>query len=63
MNKCLNDVFSGRLNTSYHHDGPFAEERARYLHILRERGWKRHTLIGTACKLACASPELGAPLK
>jgi len=52
MNRTLEDVFSGRLNTSYHHDGPFAEERARYLHYLRERGWKRHTLIGTACKLA-----------
>jgi site-specific recombinase XerD len=51
MNRTLEDAFSGRLNTPYHHDGPFAEERARYLHHLRERGWKRHTLIGTACKL------------
>jgi integrase/recombinase XerD len=52
MNKCVQEVFSGRINTPYHHDGPFAEERARYLHHLRERGWKRETLIGTACKLA-----------
>ncbi len=38
MNKCVQEVFSGRINTPYHHEGPFAEERARYLHHLREHG-------------------------
>ncbi len=52
MNNCVQEVFSGRINTPYHHDGPFAEERARYLHHLRKRGWKQETVIGTACKLA-----------
>jgi integrase/recombinase XerD len=51
MNQC-EEVFSGRINTLYHHDGPFAEERARYLAHLHERGWARETVIGTACKLA-----------
>ena len=46
MNRTLEDVFSSRLSTPYHHDGRFAEERARYLHYLGERGWKRETLIG-----------------
>jgi len=52
MNRALEDVFSGRLDTSYHRHGPSAEERARYLQHLRGRGWKRATVIGTACKLA-----------
>jgi len=52
MNNCVQEVFSGRINTPYHHDGPFAEERARYLHHLRKRGWKQETVIGTARKLA-----------
>lgn len=51
MNQC-EEVFSGRINTPYHHDGPFADERARYLAHLLERGWARATVIGTACKLA-----------
>jgi site-specific recombinase XerD len=51
MNQC-EEVFSGRMNTPYHHDGPFAEERSRYLAHLLERGWTRATVIGTACKLA-----------
>jgi hypothetical protein len=51
MNQC-EEVFSGHINTPYHHDGPFAEERARYLAHLRDRGWARATVIGTACKLA-----------
>ena len=51
MNQC-EEVFSGRINTPYHHDGPFADERARYLAYLVERGWARATVIGTACKLA-----------
>jgi len=53
MNQCVEDVFSGRLNTSYHHDSPFAEERARYLAHLLERGWARETVIGTSGKLVC----------
>jgi len=52
MNQSVQEVFSGRIDTPYHHDGPFAEERARYLSHLRERGWARETVIGTACKLA-----------
>src|SRR5258705_7733751 len=51
MNQC-EEVFSGRINTLYHHDGPFAEERARYLAHLQECGWAWATVIGTACKLA-----------
>jgi hypothetical protein len=50
MNQC-EEVFSGRINTPYHHDGAFAEERARYLAHLLERGWARATVIGAACKL------------
>ena len=52
MNKCVQEVFSGRINTPYHHEGPFVEERARYLANLLKRGWARATVIGTACKLA-----------
>jgi integrase/recombinase XerD len=51
MNTC-EEVFSGRLDTPYHHNGPFAEERAYYLAHLLKRGWARATVIGTACKLA-----------
>lgn len=51
MNQYVQDVFSGRLNTSYHHDSPFAEERARYLAHLLERGWARETVVGAAGKL------------
>lgn len=51
MNQCVQDVFSGRLNTPYHHDSPFAEERARYLAHLLECGWARETVIGAASKL------------
>jgi hypothetical protein len=39
------------MNTPYHHDSPFAEERARYVAHLLERGWARETVIGTAAKL------------
>jgi integrase/recombinase XerD len=52
MNQCVRDVFSGRINTTYHHHSPFAEERARYLADLLDRGWARATVIGTACMLA-----------
>lgn len=58
MNDSLEDVFSARLNTPYHRHGPFVEERARYLRHLRERGWKRATIIGTACKLAAFSARV-----
>lgn len=51
MNQCVQDVFSGRLNTPYFLDSPFVEERARYLAHLLERGWARETVIGTAGKL------------
>ena len=51
MNTC-EEVFSGRIDTPYHHSGPFADERARYLAHLLKRGWARSTVIGTACKLA-----------
>ena len=52
MNQYVREVFSGRIDTPYHHDGPFAEERARYLSHLLDRGWARETVNGTACKLA-----------
>jgi integrase/recombinase XerD len=52
MTQCLQEVFPERINTTYYHRSPFAEERARYLDHLRARGWARATLIGTACKLA-----------
>src|ERR1041385_6180488 len=51
INTC-EEVFSGRIDTPYHHDSPFAEERGRYLAHLLARGWARATVIGTACKLA-----------
>src|SRR6266852_876689 len=51
MNQC-EEVFSERINTPFHHDGPFAEERARYLAHLLERGWVPATVIGKAYKLA-----------
>jgi site-specific recombinase XerD len=51
MNQCVQDVFSGRLHTSYYLDCPFVEERARYLAQLLERGWARETVIGAAGKL------------
>jgi len=63
MNHRLEDVFSGRLNTSYHRHGPFAEERAHYLQHLRERGWKRATVIGTACKLAAFAARVDVDCK
>ena len=46
------EVYSGRIDTPYHHDSPFAEERACYLAHLLVRGWARATVNGTACKLA-----------
>src|SRR5258707_12410648 len=52
MNQCVQDVFSGRMNTPYYLDSPFVEERARYLAQLLERGWARETVIGTAGRLA-----------
>ena len=51
MNTC-EEVFSGRLDTPYHHNSPFAEERGRYLAHLLARGWARATVYGTAAKLA-----------
>ena len=50
--KQCEEVFSGRINTPYHYQGAFAEERAKYLAHLLESGWARATVIGTACKLA-----------
>lgn len=52
MNQCVQDVFTGRMNTPYYLDSPFVEERARYLAQLLERGWARETVIGTAGRLA-----------
>ena len=51
MNQCVQDVFSGRMNTPYYLDSPFVDERARYLAQLLERGWARETVIGTAGRL------------
>ena len=51
MIHCVKDVFSGRINTPYHHHSPFADERARYLTHLLDQGWARTTVIGIACKL------------
>ena len=51
MNQCVQDVFTGRMNTPYYLDSPFVEERARYLAQLLERGWARETVIGTSGKL------------
>lgn len=51
MNQCVQDVFSGRMNTPYYLDSPFVEERASYLAQLLERGWARETVIGAAGKL------------
>jgi integrase/recombinase XerD len=45
------EVFSGRINTPYHHEGAFAKERAEYLAHLLESAWARATVMGTACKL------------
>lgn len=52
MIQSVQEVFSGRINTPYHHLSPFAEERARYLAHLLAQGWARMTVIGIACKLA-----------
>jgi hypothetical protein len=57
------EVFSGRINTPYHHDGPFAEERARYLAYLLECGWARATVIGTACKLVAFAARVNIAAK
>lgn len=51
MNQCVQDVFSGRMNTRYYLDSPFVDERARYLAQMLERGWARETVIGTAGRL------------
>ncbi len=51
MNQSVQEVFSGRINTPYHHLSPFADERARYLAHLLDQGWSRFTVIGIACKL------------
>jgi integrase/recombinase XerD len=51
MNQCVQDVFTGRMNTPYYLDSPFVEERARYLAHLLERGWARETVVGAAGKL------------
>lgn len=52
MSQIVKEVFSGRINTPYHHLSPFAEQRARYLAHLLAQGWARSTVIGIACKLA-----------
>jgi integrase/recombinase XerD len=62
MNQCVEDVFSGRLNTSYHRNSPFAEERARYLAHLLERGWARETVNGIAGKLVCFAKRVDITL-
>jgi integrase/recombinase XerD len=51
MKQCVQDVFSGRMNTPYYLDSPFVDERARYLAQMLERGWARETVIGTAGRL------------
>lgn len=51
MNQCVQDVFTGRMNTPYYLDSPFVDERARYLAQMLERGWARETVIGTAGRL------------
>ena len=51
MNQSVQEVFSGRINTPYHHLSPLADERARYLAHLLAQGWARMTIIGIACKL------------
>jgi len=60
-NQC-EEVFSGRINTPYHHEGAFAKERAEYLVHLLERGWAGATVTGTACKLVAfaARVNIGA---
>jgi len=58
MNKSVQEGFSGGIDAPYHDDGPFAEERARYLAHLRERGWACETVIGTACKLAALAARV-----
>lgn len=62
MNQC-EEVFSGRINTLYHHNGPFAKERARYLAHLLEHGWTRATVIGTACKLVAFAARVNIAAK
>ena len=52
MTRSVQEVFSGRINTPYHHLSPFPDERARYLAHLLDQGWSRFTVIGIACKLA-----------
>jgi site-specific recombinase XerD len=52
MTQSVQEVFSGRINTPYHHLSPFPDERARYLAHLLDQGWSRFTVIGIACKLA-----------
>ena len=51
MKQCLQDVFCERIKVSFRH-GLLAEDRARYLAHLLERGWASATVIGTAYKLA-----------
>ena len=52
MNRALEDVFSGRLDTSYHRHGPSAEERARYLQHLRDRVGRQFSKVLTKCNLS-----------
>ena len=61
-NQC-EEVFAGRINTPYHHEGAFAKERAEYLAHLLERGWARATVIGTACKLVAFAARVNIAAK
>jgi integrase/recombinase XerD len=61
-NQC-EEVFAGRINTPYHHEGAFAKERAEYLAHLLERGWASATVIGTACKLVAFAARVNIAAK
>lgn len=61
-NQC-EEVFSGRIDTPYHHEGAFANERAEYLAHLLESGWARATVIGTACKLVAFATRVNIAAK
>jgi site-specific recombinase XerD len=41
-----------QLNSAYHRESPFQEERIRYLNHLLAEGWATNTVTGIACRLA-----------
>ena len=46
------DILQHQLDTPYHQNTPFGEERARYLFHLLTEGWSAFTVMGKSCEIS-----------